>query len=91
MKETLHIFSGTPKNARWEESAEGLSDARERMEQLAGTKPGQYFLFSIGSGSILAQTETFSQPQRVPEVNDQRSAVQQFFHELCDGMTPDSL
>ena len=41
MKETLHIFSGTPKNARWEESAEGLSNARERMEQLARTKPDE--------------------------------------------------
>jgi len=88
MKETLHIFSGTPKNARWEESAEGLSNARERMEQLAGTKPGKYFLFSISTRSVLAQTETFSQPQRVPESNE-RSAVQQFFDELCGEMTPD--
>jgi len=63
MKETLHIFSGTPKNARWEESAERLSNACERMGQLAGTKPGQYLLFSIGAVSIFAQTETFSQLQ----------------------------
>ena len=89
MKETFHIFSGTPKNARWEEAAEGLSNARELMEQLARKQPGQYFLFSVGTGSILAQTETFSQPQRVPEGNDQRSALQQFFDELCSGMTPD--
>ena len=88
MKETLHIFSGTPKNARWEESAEGLSNARERMEQLAGTKPGQYFLFSINSGSILAQTETFRQLQRVPVSDDQISAAEQFFAELCGEMTP---
>jgi len=89
MKETLHIFSGTPKNARWEESAEGLSNARERMEEMAGTKPGQYFLVSIGTDSVLAQTETFAQPQRMPESNDQTSAAQLFFNELCDGMTPD--
>jgi hypothetical protein len=37
---------------------------------LAGTKPGQYFFFSIGAVSILAQTETFSQLQRVSEDND---------------------
>jgi hypothetical protein len=89
MKETLHIFSGTPKNARWEDSAEGLSDARERMEQLAGTKPGQYFLVSIGAGSILAQTETFSQPQRISRGNGQTSAAQLFFNDSCGGMTRD--
>jgi hypothetical protein len=88
MKETLHIFSGTPKNARWVESAEGLSNARERMEQLAAAKPGQYFIVSIGSGSILAQTETFLQRQRVSESNDQISAAEQFFAELCNEMTP---
>jgi hypothetical protein len=50
------------KNANW----------AVRMEHLAGTKPGQYFFFSIGTGSLLAQTETFSQPQQGPEGNDYR-------------------
>ena len=90
MKETFHIFSGTTKNAKWEESAEGLSIARERMEHLAGKRPGQYFIFSIGTRSVLVQTETFSQPLRVPEVNDQKSAVRQFFDELCSGIDANS-
>jgi hypothetical protein len=76
MKETFHIFSGTPRNARWEAAAEGLSTARERMEQLAANKAGQYFLLSIGTCSILAQTETFSHSQHVPSGDDQRSLAQ---------------
>jgi hypothetical protein len=79
MDETFHIFSGTRKNASWEEAAEGLSNAREHMELLARKKPGQYFLFSVGTGSVLARTETFSQPQRVPGGNDRRSAARNLF------------
>ena len=90
MKETFHIFWGTPRNASWEESVEGLSNVRERMEHLATTRAGKYFLLSIGTCSILAQTETFSQPTRAGEGKDQRSPAQQFFDELCDKTTPDS-
>ena len=89
MKETFHIFSGTPRNAKWEVAAEGLSSARERMEQLAGEKAGQYFLLSIGTCAILAQTETFSQPKQMLEAKDHRSPAQQFFDELCSAVTPD--
>jgi hypothetical protein len=88
MKETLHIFSGTPSNARWEESVEGLSNARERMEQLAATKPGQYFLVSFSAISVLAQTETFSHPRRASESNDQISTAEQLCAEFCSEMTP---
>ncbi len=58
------IFSGAPdKNAVWVECVRGLSNARERMEQIAAKKPGRYFLFSLLSHSILARIETFSKPE----------------------------
>jgi hypothetical protein len=58
------IFSGFPKdNPRWLEAIIGLSNARERMEQIAAKKPGQYFISSIGTRSPVAQIETFRQFQ----------------------------
>ena len=55
------IFSGQiDKNALWIETVEGLSNARERMEQIAAEKPGQYFIFSSLSHAVLAQIETFA-------------------------------
>ncbi|HWF38236.1 MAG TPA: hypothetical protein VG322_06945 [Candidatus Acidoferrales bacterium] len=55
------IFSGhIDKNALWIETVEGLSNARERMEQIATEKPGQYFIFSPMSHAVLAQIETFA-------------------------------
>jgi len=46
MKDVFDIFSGTQKNAAWIETVEGLSAARERLQQIAREKPGQYFIFS---------------------------------------------
>jgi hypothetical protein len=61
---TFDIFAGGPqKDPVWLESVAGLSHARERMEQIAQKTPGQYFVFSIGSHSILAQIETFKTPE----------------------------
>ena len=58
------IFSGVPdKNAVWVECVRGLSNARERMGQIAAKKPGRYFLFSLQSHSVLARIETFSKPE----------------------------
>jgi len=64
MKEpTFDIFSGTPdEDEEWIEAVAGLSNARERMGEIAARKPGKYFLFSIGSQSILAQVQTFKTP-----------------------------
>jgi hypothetical protein len=59
MKELFDIFSGGPeKDPMWLETVEGLSGARERMEQLAAQKPGHYFLFSTAAQAILAEIET---------------------------------
>jgi hypothetical protein len=58
------IFSGVPdKNAIWLEAVEGLSNARARMHEIAAQFPGQYFVFSAVSHSILAKTESFSKPE----------------------------
>jgi hypothetical protein len=60
---SLDIFSGElDKDAMWLEAAEGLSKARERMEQIAADKPGRYFIYSIRSRTVLAQIETFAKP-----------------------------
>jgi hypothetical protein len=55
------IFSGQIDiNAMWVESVEGLSNARDRMRQIAADKPGRYFIFSPASNSVLAEMETVS-------------------------------
>ena len=56
MEPRFDIFSGQiDKNALWVETVEGLSNARERMEQIAAEKPGQVFHFlaaeSRGAGT----------------------------------------
>jgi len=65
MKEpSFDIFSGrSDKDAVWIEAVQGLSNARARMHEIAAQTPGQYFIFSVGSHAILAQTETFKKPE----------------------------
>jgi hypothetical protein len=60
MKEPLFdLFSGqSEKDAVWRESVEGFANARKRMEQMAASVPGPYFLYSPLSHSILARTDT---------------------------------
>ena len=53
------IFSGAPdKDAVWIEAVPGLSNARERMEEIAREIPGRYFVFSIHSRALLATIDT---------------------------------
>ena len=53
------IFKGEPKrNAIWLECVVGLSAAQRRMEQIASENPGQYFLFSVQSRSLLAKVDS---------------------------------
>jgi hypothetical protein len=57
---TFDIFSGQPgQDAIWVEAVVGLSNARERMQQIAAKEPGTYFVFSATGRSVLAQIETF--------------------------------
>jgi hypothetical protein len=56
---TFDIFSGTSdKDARWLESIEGLLQARNRMTHIAAVRPGEYFLYSPESHTILAKSST---------------------------------
>jgi hypothetical protein len=56
---TFDIFRGDPaQNPIWLEPVMGLSNARQQMEQIAAEKPGQYFLFSVQSHSVLAKIDT---------------------------------
>ena len=59
--EIFDIFSGAPEEAGlWVEGIEGLSNARQRMGQIAKEKPGKYFLLSGASQSIITRIETRS-------------------------------
>lgn len=71
MKDSVDIFSGTPKNAMWIEAVQGLSNARERMQQIAAEKPGQYFLLTP---TFVSEIETFPIPHSklLTQANDQR-------------------
>jgi hypothetical protein len=72
---TFDIFSGTSDtDAVWLESVEGLSKARERLEQIAAVRPGAYFLYSPRSRSILAKSNTTKQFQSTP-LNTQAGAA----------------
>ena len=62
MKDVFDIFSGTRKNAAWIETVEGLSAARERLQQISGEKPGQYFIFSALTRISVCEIETFAIP-----------------------------
>jgi hypothetical protein len=59
MKEGFDIFSGTLKDGLWLETVEGLSNARERLQQIAEEKPGQYFLFCPRTNTSVCEIETF--------------------------------
>jgi hypothetical protein len=72
---TFDIFAGTSdKDARWLESVEGLSNARERLEQIAAVRPGAYFLYSPLSRSVLAKSDTRKQPHSAPLVKKASAA-----------------
>ena len=62
MKASFDIFSGTPKNGMWIEAVDGLPNARERLQQIAGEKPGQYFLFCTSTHTAFSEIETFAIP-----------------------------
>ena len=59
-EETFDIFSGVPEEqGLWVEAITGLSNARQRMAQMAEETPGKYFLFAGGSQHILSRMQTF--------------------------------
>jgi hypothetical protein len=59
--ETFDLFAGPPdRNAVWRESVVGIDPARKRMEEIAATFPGEYFIFHEASRAVVARTN--SQP-----------------------------
>ena len=60
---TFDIFAGaSDKHAIWRESVDGLSNARERLQQIAAHDPGQYFILCCASNTIMGRVETFPIP-----------------------------
>jgi hypothetical protein len=56
---TFDIWSGTPeKTGKCLETVAGLGNARKRMQEIARTAPGPYFLFSPWNGYILDEIDT---------------------------------
>jgi hypothetical protein len=45
------------------EVVQGLSNARQRVGEIAASRPGRYFIYSLGSKTVIAQIETFAQNQ----------------------------
>lgn len=54
------IFEGTSSegDAMWLEAVASLANAGQRMEAIATKSPGQYFVFSQATRSIVARTDT---------------------------------
>ena len=70
MKETFDIFLGTPeKLVMWMGCVEGLSNARERMGQMAADAPGRYFVFCTRTCTSVCEIETFAIPHPRPLTN----------------------
>jgi hypothetical protein len=76
MTDFFDIFSGTFKKAWWIEAVEGLSNGRERMQQIAKEKPGEYFLFCTRTHASVAEIHTFAIPYPQPLANLNPSATQ---------------
>jgi hypothetical protein len=69
MKETFDIFAGTPeKIVMWLACIPGLANARARMEVIAASAPGQYFVFPTGTRITVAQIETSANPKKLPKL-----------------------
>ena len=62
---SFDIFSGrfdTP-NALWIEAVQGLVAAHERMQEIAATKPGEYFIFCCRTQAVVATTHTVAEAE----------------------------
>jgi hypothetical protein len=58
-----HVFQGTKDvDALWLASAEGLLDAKQKMQQLAAQKPGKYFVFYLPDSLIVASADSTKSP-----------------------------
>lgn len=70
------IFSGIPdREAIWVCAVEGLSNAKERMVQIAFEKTGPYFIFNVSTQQVIATTQTFAKPERATPCHPQLQAA----------------
>jgi hypothetical protein len=58
MGSTFAIFKIAPDGPLWLEAVQGLREAEERMDRLALTGPGQYFIHSPSKGIVALARET---------------------------------
>jgi hypothetical protein len=70
---TYDIFTGAmgAGNERWLEAVAGLENAQRRLGEIAGAKPGMYFLFHAHSRSVVASVDTrvgAASPQRKTKI-----------------------
>jgi len=53
------LFSGDPDaNPKWRCAITGLEYAKRRMAELAATKPGPYFIYSITLGRVMISLDS---------------------------------
>jgi hypothetical protein len=56
---TYDVFRGaTEKDAVWLEAVPGFLNALQRIKEIAGKKPGQYFVYEARSCSTIVQIDT---------------------------------
>jgi hypothetical protein len=53
MKVTYDIFRRLPGGPMWVETVQDLENAKKRLENLAKSRPGDYFLFDPSSSKII--------------------------------------
>jgi hypothetical protein len=56
---TFGIFKGLhDRHAKWVDAVEGQVKAERRMNEMAAKDPGQYFVFSAYTHTVIAVTDT---------------------------------
>ena len=63
--DTFDVFSGnSDRDAMWIESVVGIDQARARMQEIAESEPGRYFIFYARSGRVIVRIETKPQDKK---------------------------
>jgi hypothetical protein len=61
MRSTFEIFKVLPEGPLWVAAAEGLKEARERMEGFFLTSPGEYFIHSREKGVVARESQEWAE------------------------------
>lgn len=54
----IFSWAAADKDAMWVEAVSDLANAQRRMKEIAAHSPGQYFVFSQESRSVVARADT---------------------------------